>query len=202
MAQASRSVAIYWKFENLRQPGGSGCGRGTYLASRFRPQDEGRRRRDDRQVRLSLRPIAIQPRFRQLGVLQSLPAISAAGCHQADRSFPPGANAKRLEPTSSSAWMMEDMVRFSHIRTIIVVSGDSDYITAVYKVRLQGERWWASAAGVGRTNTGLKLSVQVLHEALLAPAVPATRTVAQAATGWHDNPAAGEPVSSSAAVCS
>ena len=41
MAQAVESVAIYWDFENLHANlVDQAHGQGTYLANRFRPQDE------------------------------------------------------------------------------------------------------------------------------------------------------------------
>lgn len=41
MAQASESVAIYWDFENLHANlVDQAHGQGTYVANRFRPQDE------------------------------------------------------------------------------------------------------------------------------------------------------------------
>ena len=95
MAQASESVAIYWDFVNPHANlVDRAHGRGDHLANRFRPQDEVIGPESDRRVRTLARADRNQPRFRQLGVLQSLQAVAAAGSDRADQVFPPGAKAK------------------------------------------------------------------------------------------------------------
>ena len=69
---------------------------------------------------------------------------------------------------------MEDMVRFPHIGTIIVVGGDSDYMPLSYKVKAAGR----TLVGIGSrrgTNQHWTRSCHEFkfYEELLAPAVPA-----------------------------
>lgn len=96
---------------------------------------------------------------------------------------------------------MEDMVRFSHIGTIIVVGGDSDYMPLSYKVKAAGR----TLVGIGSrrgTNQHWARSCHEFkfYEALLAPAVPAAEAVAstQPPAGAIAPAAAGEPVSTAA----
>ena len=96
---------------------------------------------------------------------------------------------------------MEDMVRFPHIGTIIVVGGDSDYMPLSYKVKAAGR----TLVGIGSrrgTNQHWARSCHEFkfYEALLAPAVPAAEAVAstQPPTGAIAPAAAGEPVAPAA----
>ena len=54
--------------------------------------------------------------------------------------FPPGANAKNGADIKLCLDVMEDMVRFPHVGTIIVVGGDSDYMPLSYKVKAAGRK--------------------------------------------------------------
>lgn len=198
MAQASESVAIYWDFENLHANlVDQAHGQGTYLANRFRPQDEVIDVETIVEYALSLGPIAINRAFANWVSFNRYKQSLLQAAIELIQVFPPGANAKNGADIKLCLDVMEGMVRFPHIGTIIVVGGDSDYMPLSYKVKAAGR----TLVGIGSrrgTNQHWARSCHEFkfYEALLAPAVPAAEAVAplKAPTDSTAPEAAGEPV--------
>lgn len=180
MAQASESVAIYWDFENLHANlVDQAHGQGAYLANRFRPQDEVIDVETIVEYALSLGPIAINRAFANWVSFNRYKQSLLQAAIELIQVFPPGANAKNGADIKLCLDVMEDMVRFPHIGTIIVVGGDSDYMPLSYKVKAAGR----TLVGIGSrrgTNQHWARSCHEFkfYEALLAPAVPAAEAVA------------------------
>jgi len=195
MAQASESVAIYWDFENLHANlVDQAHGQGAYLANRFRPQDEVIDVETIVEYALSLGPIAINRAFANWVSFNRYKQSLLQAAIELIQVFPPGANAKNGADIKLCLDVMEDMVRFPHIATIIVVGGDSDYMPLSYKVKAAGR----TLVGIGSqrgTNQHWARSCHEFkfYEGLLAPAVPVaeapasalppTESIALAATG-------------------
>ena len=59
--------------------------------------------------------------------------------------FPPGGTAKNGADIRLSLDAMEDIGRFAHVRTVIIVGGDSDFMPLVQKIKAAGAR----VVGVG-----------------------------------------------------
>ena len=177
MAQAVESVAIYWDFENLHANlVDQAHGQGTYLANRFRPQDEVIDVETIVEYALSLGPIAINRAFANWVSFNRYKQSLLQAAIELIQVFPPGANAKNGADIKLCLDVMEDMVRFPHIGTIIVVGGDSDYMPLSYKVKAAGR----TLVGIGSrrgTNQHWARSCHEFkfYEVLLAPAVPATQ---------------------------
>lgn len=182
MAQAVESVAIYWDFENLHANlVDQAHGQGTYLANRFRPQDEVIDVETIVEYALSLGPIAINRAFANWVSFNRYKQSLLQAAIELIQVFPPGANAKNGADIKLCLDVMEDMVRFPHIGTIIVVGGDSDYMPLSYKVKAAGR----TLVGIGSrrgTNQHWARSCHEFkfYEALLSPAVPATQAAAAA----------------------
>lgn len=180
MAQASESVAIYWDFENLHANlVDQAHGQGAYLANRFRPQDEVIDVETIVEYALSLGPIAINRAFANWVSFNRYKQSLLQAAIELIQVFPPGANAKNGADIKLCLDVMEDMVRFPHIGTIIVVGGDSDYMPLSYKVKAAGR----TLVGIGSrrgTNQHWARSCHEFkfYEALLAPTVPAAEAVA------------------------
>jgi uncharacterized LabA/DUF88 family protein len=202
MAQASESVAIYWDFENLHANlVDQAHGQGAYLANRFRPQDEVIDVETIVEFALSLGPIAINRAFANWVSFNRYKQSLLQAAIELIQVFPPGANAKNGADIKLCLDVMEDMVRFPHIGTIIVVGGDSDYMPLSYKVKAAGR----TLVGIGSrrgTNQHWARSCHEFkfYEALLAPAVLAAEAVApiQPPTDSTTPAAAGEPVAPAA----
>ena len=182
MAQASESVAIYWDFENLHANlVDQAHGQGAYLANRFRPQDEVIDVETIVEYALSLGPIAINRAFANWVSFNRYKQSLLQAAIELIQVFPPGANAKNGADIKLCLDVMEDMVRFPHIGTIIVVGGDSDYMPLSYKVKAAGR----TLVGIGSqrgTNQHWARSCHEFkfYEGLLAPAVPVAEALASA----------------------
>ena len=183
MAIAAESVALYWDFENLHANlMDQAHGQGAYLASRFRPQEEVIHVETIVEYALSLGPIAINRAFANWVSFNRYRQSLLQSAIELIQIFPPGANAKNGADIKLCLDVMEDMVRFPHITTIIVVGGDSDYMPLSYKVKAAGR----TLVGIGSrrgTNQHWARSCHEFkfYEALLAPpTMPATDEVSEA----------------------
>lgn len=202
MAQASESVAIYWDFENLHANlVDQAYVHGAYLANRFRRQDEVIDVETIVEYALSLGPIAINRAFANWVSFNRYKQSLLQAAIELIQVFPPGANAKNGADIKLCLDVMEVMVRFSHIGTIIVVGGDSDYMPLSYKVKAAGR----TLVGIGSrrgTNQHWARSCHEFkfYEARLAPPVPAAEAVAstQPPTGAIALAAQGHPVAPAA----
>jgi len=137
--QTAESIAIYWDFENLHASlVDQAHGTGTYASNRFRPQDEIIDISTIIEFALSVGPIAINRAFANWVSFNryKMPLLQSA--IELIQVFPPGANAKNGADIKLCLDVMDDMVRFPHIGTIIVVGGDSDYMPLSYKVKAAG----------------------------------------------------------------
>lgn len=171
MGQTAETVAIYWDFENLHASlVDRAHGPGTYANNRFRPQEEIIDISTIIEFGLSVGPIAINRAFAnwvsfnryRLQLLQSAVELIQV--------FPPGANGKNGADIKLCLDVMDDMVRFPHIGTIIVVGGDSDYMPLSYKVKAAG-RTLIGIGSDGATNRHWALSCHEFkfYETLLDP---------------------------------
>ena len=139
MAHAAESVAIYWDFENLHANlVDQTHGPGAYQANRFRQQDEMINVETIVEYALSLGPIAINRAFANWVSFTRYKHSLLQTAIELIQVFPPGANAKNGADIKLCLDVIEDMGRFPHIGTIIVVGGDSDYMPLSYKVKAAG----------------------------------------------------------------
>jgi uncharacterized LabA/DUF88 family protein len=74
--------------------------------------------------------------------------------------FPPGVSAKNGADIRLCLDAMEDLGRLGHIGTVVVVSGDSDFMAMAQKIRALGRR----VVGLGARNTTNAHWVTSCHE--------------------------------------
>lgn len=180
MAQPAESVALYWDFENLH----AGLvdqqfGPGSYLANRFRPQDALIDVAGIVEFALSMGPIAINRAFANWLSFARYRQALLQNAVELIQVFPPGANAKNGADIKLCLDVMDDMARFPHIGTIVVVGGDSDYMPLSYKVKAAGR----TLVGIGSRHTTNQHWARSCHEfkfyeTLIAPPAPVTEPAA------------------------
>lgn len=139
MAQGSDSVALYWDFENLHASlVDQSSGAGSYQASRYRPQDPLIDIATILEFALSIGPLAINRAFANWLSFNRYKQTLLESAIELIQVFPPGAAAKNGADIKLCLDVLDDMNRFPHIGTIIVVGGDSDFMPLSYKVKAAG----------------------------------------------------------------
>ncbi len=158
-----RSVAIYWDFENLH----AGLvedkfGEGSYAKSdnRFKVQE----------------PLVDIQAIVELGASFGPIAINRAYCNwqffgryrdqllqcavELIQLFPPGASAKNGADIKLCLDAAEDLARFAHIGTLIIVGGDSDFMPVAQKIKAAGR----TLVGVGTRRSTNRHWAKSCHE--------------------------------------
>ncbi|NMG30593.1 NYN domain-containing protein [Aromatoleum evansii] len=139
VAQGTESVALYWDFENLHASlVDQKTGPGSYHASRYRPQDPLIDIATIMEFALSIGPLAINRAFANWVSFNRYKHDLLQSAIELIQVFPPGAAAKNGADIKLCLDVLDDMNRFPHIGTIIVVGGDSDFMPLSYKVKAAG----------------------------------------------------------------
>lgn len=139
--QDQPSVAIYWDFENihasiLEQKKGVG----SYKTTRFTAQEQVVDVEALMEFAASLGSIAIN---RAYGNWQSFHKYREVLLHNAVeliQLFPPGASGKNGADIKLCLDAVEDISRFPHIETIVIVGGDSDFLPVSQKIKAAGRK--------------------------------------------------------------
>ncbi len=145
------SVALYWDFENLHAALCEARLEGSYSKqdNRFKVQEPLVNIQAVVDIAASLGPIAIHRAYCNW---QYFGRYRDALLHQAMeliQLFPPGGAAKNGADIRLCLDAMEDLTRFDHIGTVVIVSGDSDCMPAAQKIKAAGRR----IIGVGARKT-------------------------------------------------
>ena len=152
-SEENRSVALYWDFENLH----AGLieakyGEGYYgrQDNRFKPQEPLIDIQAIVELASSFGPVAINRAYcnwQWYGRYRDALLQSAVELIQL---FSPGASAKNGADIKLCLDATEDMSRFDHLGTIIIVGGDSDFMPVAQKIKAAGR----TLIGIGtRPNT-------------------------------------------------
>lgn len=150
MSLIVNSCALYWDLENIHASlVDQKYGQGTYAANRFRPQEALIDIPAIVEFALSFGPLAINRAFANWASFTRYKQALLESAIELIQVFPPGANAKNGADIKLCLDVMEDMVRFPHITTMIVVGGDSDYMPLSYKVKAAGR----TLVGIGLRRT-------------------------------------------------
>ena len=140
------SVAIYWDFENIHASLIDQLkGTGTYRQTRFSPQDPVVNVAALMEFCASFGSIAIN---RAYGNWQWFARYREALLHNAVeliQLFPPGAAAKNGADIKLCLDATEDMIRFPHVTTLVVIGADSDFLPVSQKIKAAGR----TLVGVG-----------------------------------------------------
>ena len=140
--EEGRAVALYWDFENLH-------------AALCEQRQEGSYGKPDARFKVQEPLVSVQAVVQLAASFGSL-AINRAYCNwqyfgryrdallqhtvELIQLFPPGGAAKNGADIKLCLDAMEDVARFPHIGTVIVVSGDSDFMPLAMKVKAAGRR--------------------------------------------------------------
>jgi hypothetical protein len=140
------SVAIYWDFENIHASLVDHVhGTGTYRQSRFSPQEPVVNVAALMEFCASFGSVAIN---RAYGNWQWFARYREALLHNAVeliQLFPPGAAAKNGADIKLCLDATEDMIRFPHVTTIVIIGADSDFLPVSQKIKAAGR----TLVGVG-----------------------------------------------------
>ncbi len=148
----SRTVALYWDFENIhaslcddREPGA--YARGDF---RFKPQEPLVNVQAVVELAASFGPIAINRAYCNWQFFGRYRDALLQNAVELIQLFPPGGAAKNGADIKLCLDATEDIGRFPHIGTVIVVGGDSDFMPVSQKIKAAGR----VLVGVGtRKNT-------------------------------------------------
>lgn len=185
------SVALYWDFENLHASLCEARQEGAYSKqdNRFRVQEPLIDIQAVVELAASFGPIAINRAYcnwQYFGRYRDALLQSAVELIQL---FPPGGSAKNGADIKLCLDAMEDIGRFGHIGTVVIVSGDSDFMPVSQKIKAAGRtlvgvgarqftnRHWAKSCHEFRYYENL---VQDPDEPMSVPPVPQSQVDAAA----------------------
>lgn len=178
-----RTVALYWDFENIhaglseeKEPGG--YARGDF---RFKPQDPLVNVQAVVDMAASFGPIAINRAYCNWQFFGRYRDQLLQNAVELIQLFPPGSAAKNGADIKLCLDAAEDIARFPHIGTVIIVGGDSDFMPLSQKIKAAGRvlvgvgtrrgtnRHWAKSCHEFRYYDTLIEVVQEAATALDAP---------------------------------
>ena len=136
------SVALYWDFENLHASLCEARHEGTYRQSdnRFKVQEPLVNVPAVVALAASLGPLAIHRAYCNWQYFGRYRDVLMHCGMELIQMFPPGGAAKNGADIRLSLDAMEDLGRFAHIATVVVVSGDSDFMPLAHKIKAAGRR--------------------------------------------------------------
>jgi hypothetical protein len=149
----SRSVAIYWDFENLHaglMEAKHGDGAYSKQDNRFKPQEPLIDIQALSEFGASFGPVAINRAYCNWQFYGRYRDSLLQSAVELIQLFPPGASAKNGADIKLCLDATEDIGRFAHIGTVMVLGGDSDFMPVAQKIKAAGR----TLIGIGhRKNT-------------------------------------------------
>lgn len=158
--QATASVAVYWDFENLHASlSEERLGEGSYGKpdGRFKLQEPLIDVPSIMAMVAGLGPVAINRAYCNWQFFgRYREALLQCGM-ELIQLFPPGGSAKNGADIRLCLDVMDDLARYPHLQTVVVVSGDSDFMPLAQKLKATGRqlvgvgtqkatnRYWASS---------------------------------------------------------
>jgi uncharacterized LabA/DUF88 family protein len=161
-AAEGRTVALYWDFENLhaglceeREPG-------SYRSpdARFKPQDPLVNVQAVVDLAASFGPIAINRAYCNWQFYGRYRDALLQNAVELIQLFPPGGAAKNGADIKLCLDAAEDIGRFAHIGTVIIVGGDSDFMPVAQKMKAAGR----TLVGVGTRKSTNRHWAKSCHE--------------------------------------
>ena len=137
-----QSVALYWDFENLHASLCEARQEGAYSKqdNRFRVQEPLIDIQAVVDLAASIGPIAINRAYCNWQYFSRYRDALLQNAVELIQLFPPGGAAKNGADIRLCLDAMEDIGRFPHISTLVIVSGDSDFMPLAQKVKAAGRR--------------------------------------------------------------
>ena len=191
-SEEEASVALYWDFENLHASLCEARQEGAYSKqdNRFRVQEPLIDIQAVVELAASFGPIAINRAYCNWQYFSRYRDALLQSAVELIQLFPPGGSAKNGADIKLCLDAMEDIGRFGHIGTVIIVGGDSDFMPVSQKVKAAGRtligigarkstnRHWAKSCHEFRYYENL---VETLDEPMPQPAQPVQQLQGDAA---------------------
>jgi uncharacterized LabA/DUF88 family protein len=162
-SEENRSVALYWDFENLHASlVEDRYGEGYYAKpdSRFKVQEPLVDIEAIVGLGASFGPIAINRAYCNWQYFGRYRDILLQSAVELIQLFPPGASAKNGADIKLCLDATEDISRFGHIGTVIIVGGDSDFMPVAQKIKAAGR----TLIGVGTRKATNRHWAKSCHE--------------------------------------
>ncbi|QHI97041.1 NYN domain-containing protein [Xylophilus rhododendri] len=159
----NRSVALYWDFENLHASlVEDRYGEGTYgkTDNRFKVQEPLVDVQAIVELAASFGPVAINRGYCNWQFYGRYRDALLQGAVELIQLFPPGASAKNGADIKLCLDAVEDIQRFSHIGTVIIVGGDSDFMPVSQKIKAAGR----TLVGIGTRRSTNRHWAKSCHE--------------------------------------
>jgi uncharacterized LabA/DUF88 family protein len=197
-ADPSRSVALYWDFENLHASlHDERFGEGSYAKqdNRFKAQEPLIDVQAIVELASSFGSIAINRAYCNWQFYGRYRDELLQAAVELIQLFPPGGSAKNGADIKLCLDAVEDIGRFAHIGTVVIIGGDSDYMPVAQKIKAAGRtlvglatrkstnRHWAKSCHEYRYYENLVEAPEP------PPAPPATATAASPEPAPEHHPA-------------
>lgn len=159
----SQSVALYWDFENLHASlVEDKFGEGFYSKpdGRFKAQEPLIDAQAIVELAASFGPIAINRAYCNWQYFGRYRDALLQGAVELIQLFSPGSSAKNGADIKLCLDAMEDISRFSHIGTVIIVGGDSDFMPVSQKIKAAGR----TLVGIGTRKSTNRHWAKSCHE--------------------------------------
>lgn len=134
------TVAIYWDFENIHA---SVLDRrkipGAYKQTRFTNQEPIIDVEALMEFAASLGSVAINRAYGNWQWFARYREVLLHNAVELIQLFPPGASAKNGADIKLCLDATEDIIRFPHITTIVIIGGDSDFLPVAQKIKAAGK---------------------------------------------------------------
>ena len=145
-SEEGRSVALYWDFENLHAALCEEQDPGSYgRENRFKLQEARVDVQSVVELAASFGPVAINRAYCNWQFFGRYREALLQNAVELVQLFPPGGAAKNGADIRLCLDAMEDVARFQHIGTVVVVGGDSDFMPVSHKIKAAGR----TLVGVG-----------------------------------------------------
>jgi uncharacterized LabA/DUF88 family protein len=157
-----RSVALYWDFENIHAGLCEEKDPGAYSRpdNRFKPQEPLVDVQAIVELAASFGPIAINRAYCNWQFFGRYRDALLQNAVELLQLFPPGGGAKNGADIKLCLDATEDIARFAHIGTVIIVGGDSDFMPVSQKIKAAGR----TLVGVGTRKATNKHWAKSCHE--------------------------------------
>ena len=158
----NRSVALYWDFENLHASLCEARQEGAYSKqdNRFKVQEPLIDVQAVVELAASFGPVAINRAYCNWQFFGRYRDALLQGAVELIQLFPPGGSAKNGADIKLCLDATEDIGRFGHIGTVIIVGGDSDFMPVSQKIKAAGR----TLIGIGARNSTNRHWAKSCHE--------------------------------------
>ncbi len=162
-SEENKSVALYWDFENLHASlVEARLGEGAYNNpdGRFKSQEPLINVPAIVDLASSFGPIAINRAYCNWQYFGRYRDVLLQGAVELIQLFSPGASAKNGADIRLCLDAVEDISRFGHIGTVVIVGGDSDFMPVAQKIKAAGR----TLMGVGDRKSTNRHWAKSCHE--------------------------------------